>query len=203
MKVLIGCECSGTVRDAFLRAGHDAWSCDLEPSRTPGPHIQADVLQVMCNGTWDMMIVHPPCTFLCSSGLHWNRRGRGHEGTEKALEFVRALMAAPIQRIALGNPVGRIGTAIRPADQFIQPYQFGEDASKDTGLWLKNLPILKPTRFVYPRIVWINGKPAMRWGNQTDSGQNKLGPSDTRSEERSVTYWGIAKAMADQWGATA
>lgn len=197
MRVLIACEFSGTVRDAFIRAGHDAWSCDLLPTDAPGPHIVGDAIDVAFNrGPWTLMVAHPPCTFLSSSGLHWNNRGRGHERTESALAFVRSLMQAPIERIAIENPQGCISTRIRPADQYIQPYQFGADASKKTGLWLKNLPPLRPTQFVEPRMV--DGKP--RWANQTDSGQNRLGPSETRWAERSLTYPGIAEAMAAQWG---
>lgn len=145
-----------------------------------------------------MLIAHPPCTYLCSSGLHWNKRQPEREAlTQEALAFVRLLLEAPIPRIALENPVGRIGTAIRRADQRIQPYEFGEDASKATCLWLKNLPKLVATKAIPPRLV--NGKP--RWANQTDSGQNRLGPSADRWKERSKTYPGIAAAMAAQWGA--
>lgn len=196
MRVLVGCEFSGTVRDAFARRGHDAWSCDLLPTESPGNHIQGDLLSILGDG-WDLAIFHPPCTYLTSSGLHWNKRVPGREQkTAESLDFVRALMNAPISRIAIENPVGRIGTAIRKADQTIQPYQFGHDASKATCLWLKNLPPLKPTKMVQPRMV--GGKP--RWANQTDSGQNRLGPSDTRWKERSKTFVGIAEAMAEQWG---
>ena len=143
------------------------------------------------------MVAHPPCTYLCSSGLHWNKRVPGRQAqTEEALLFVQALMNAPIERIAIENPVGCISTRIRKPDQTIQPYQFGEDASKATCLWLKNLPLLKPTSFIPPRRV--NGRP--RWGNQTDSGQNKLPPSADRWAIRSMTYQGIADAIASQWG---
>ena len=196
MRVLISCESSGTVRDAFLRAGHDAVSCDLLPSVSPGPHYQGDVREILGTG-WDLMIAHPPCTYLSASGMHWTARGlRDPALTEDALEFVRLLMDAPIEHIAIENPVGVISTRIRRPDQIIQPYQFGHDASKKTCLWLKNLPPLRPTKFVYPRTV--NGKP--RWGNQTDSGQNKLPPSSDRWRKRSETYFGIADAMATQWG---
>ena len=148
---------------------------------------------------WDLMIAHPPCTYLTSSGLHWNKRVPGRaERTEQALHFVRQLMDAPIERIAIENPVGCIGTRIRSADQYIQPYQFGDDASKRTGLWLKNLPklVARPEDRVPGRFV--GGKE--RWGNQTDSGQNRLGPSADRWRERSRTYPGIANAMVEQWG---
>jgi hypothetical protein len=144
---------------------------------------------------WDLAIFHPPCTYLSVSGIHWNNRGRGWEETEKALEFVQLLLNADIQRIALENPVSIISSRIRKPDQIIHPYQFGHDASKATCLWLKNLPKLVPTNNFPPRI--INGRP--RWGNQTDSGQNKLAPSKDRWKIRSTTYQGIADAMAVQW----
>jgi len=195
MKVLVACEYSGTVRDAFRARGHDALSCDLLPTDAPGPHYQGDVCDILGNG-WDLMIAHPPCTYLCSSGLHWNKRVPGRaQMTEDALDFVRLLLDAPIPRIALENPIGCIGTRIRKANQTIQPWQFGHDASKATCLWLKNLPLLTPTAVVEPRIA--NGK--KRWANQTDSGQNRLPPSDDRWKIRSETYVGIAEAMADQW----
>jgi hypothetical protein len=142
------------------------------------------------------MICHPPCTYLSVSGIHWNNRGRGWEETEKALDFVRSLMGANIPRIALENPVSIISSRIRKPDQIIHPHQFGHDASKATCLWLKNLPKLQVTEAIAPRI--INGKP--RWGNQCDSGQNKLAPSKDRWKIRSTTYPGIAAAMASQWG---
>ena len=196
MRVLIACEHTGTVRDAFRRRGHDAVSCDLLPTQTEGPHITGDAREAL-HGGWDLMIAHPPCTYLCSSGLHWNKRVPGRDAqTAAALEFVELLMNAPIPRICIENPVGRIGTAIRPADQYVQPYQFGHDASKRTGLWLKNLPLLRTTTAIEPRIV--NGRP--RWANQTDSGQNRLPPSADRGQKRSATYSGIAEAMASQWG---
>ena len=197
MKVLVACEYSGRVRDAFLARGHDAISCDLLPTDSPGPHYQGDVLELIRREKFDLMVAHPPCTYLCSSGLHWNGRIPGRaEKTEEALEFVRALLFCDIPRIALENPTGCIGTRIRKSDQTIQPWQFGADASKATCLWLKGLPKLVPTSIVEPRIV--NGK--KRWGNQTDSGQNRLGPSDDRWKVRSETYLGIAEAMAAQWG---
>ncbi len=198
MRVLIACEFSGTVRDAFLQRGHYALSCDLLAceSQASGDHYQGDVRDILDHG-WDLMIAHPPCTYLCSSGLHWNKRRPGRQVlTEEALEFVSLLLDAPIPRIALENPVGCISTRIRPYDQAIQPYQFGHDASKKTCLWLKNLPPLRPTQFIEPRIV--NGR--SRWSNQTDSGQNKLPPSADRWAIRSETYPGIAEAMANQWG---
>lgn len=198
MKVLVACEYSGTVRNAFIRAGHYALSCDLLPTDSPiGDHYQGNVLDILDHG-WDLMIAHPPCTYLCSSGLHWNKRIPDRaQKTEEALEFVQLLLDAPIPKIALENPIGCISTRIRKPDQTIQPYQFGDDASKATCLWLKGLPPLRPTQFVEPRIV--NGKP--RWANQTDSGQNRLPPSADRWKIRSETYVGIAEAMVAQWGA--
>ena len=197
MRVLVACEYSGVVRQAFRAKGHDAWSCDLLPADDGSAyHIQGDVLEVI-NDEWDMMLAFPPCTFLCSSGLHWNGRTPGRaEKTEQALDFVRALMGADVAKIVIENPVGRISTAIRKPDQYIHPHQFGHDASKKTGLWLKGLPLLEPTNDIAPRMV--NGKP--RWGNQTDSGQNKLPPSKDRWKIRSQTYEGVANAMAAQWG---
>ena len=199
MKILIACEYSGVVRRAFAALGHDVISCDLEPAEDDSPfHYQGPVQDLLAEGgAWDLMIAHPPCTYLCSSGLHWNKRVAGRsELTEQAVEFVEMLIAANIPRLAIENPIGCLSTRIRTPDQIIQPYQFGEDASKATCLWLRGLPTLKPTTYVEPRI--INGK--KRWANQTDSGQNKLTPSDDRWKERSRTYQGIADAMATQWG---
>lgn len=197
MKVLVACETSGRIRDALRARGHKAISCDLLPTKVAGPHIQGDVRHYL-TPDWDMMIAHPPCPYLCSSGLHWNHRVPGRaQKTEEALAFVRLLLEAPIEKIALENPIGCISTRIRKPDQIVQPYQFGDDASKATCWWLKNLPPLLPTEApIAPRMV--NGKP--RWANQTDGGQNRLGPSDTRWDERSITYLGIARAIAEQWG---
>ena len=196
MKVLVACEYSGTVRDAFIRAGHDAMSCDLLPTDAPGPHYQGDVMDVIGDG-FDLMVAHPPCTYLSVSGMHWTTRGlRDPQLTIDALAFVRRLMDAPIPRIAIENPVSVISSRIRRPDQVIQPWMFGHDASKKTCLWLKGLPPLTPTQIVAPRMV--NGKP--RYGNQTDSGQNRLPPSADRWKIRSETYSGIADAMANQWG---
>lgn len=195
MNVLIACEYSGTVRDAFIRRGHNAISCDLLPTDVPGPHYQGDVRDIL-DRDWDLLIAHPPCQYLCASGLHWNnKRPERAALTEGALDFVRLLMSTDIPKWAVENSVGCIGTRIRPADQVIQPHQFGHDASKATCLWLKGLPLLVPTAHVAPRIV--GGR--KRWANQTDSGQNKLTPSEDRWKLRSATYAGIAEAMADQW----
>lgn len=217
MKVLVACEYSGRVRNAFIKLGHDAMSCDLLPSEAPGPHYQGNVFDIINDG-WDLMIAHPPCTYLSVSGMHWTARGlRDPKLTEDALDFVRRLMDAPIERIAIENPVSVISSRIRKPNQIVNPYQFGEDASKKTCLWLKGLPPLRPTKFVEPRMVCCglevpngdkygcpncNGEKVARprWGNQCDSGQNKLGPSDDRWKERSLTYQGLADAFAEQWG---
>ena len=171
---------------------------DLLPceSGASGDHYQGDVRDVLDHG-WDLMIAHPPCTYLSVSGMHWTRRGlRDPQLTEDALAFVRLLMNAPIQRIAIENPISVISSRIRKPDQIIQPWQFGHDASKKTCLWLQNLSALTPTQIIEPRIV--DGR--KRWGNQTDSGQNRLSPSADRWKIRSATYAGIAQAMAAQWG---
>lgn len=224
MRVLVACEYSGRVRDAFIAAGHDAISCDLLPTEAPGAHYQGDVFDLLLCDSFDLMIAHPPCTYLASSGLHWNKRIAGREReTEKALDFVQALLSAPVPRIALENPIGCISTRIRKQDQIIHPHQFGDDASKATCLWLKGLPKLESTkqvdpvfackcgaRFDYslgpygcPNCYGDNGKAKAIYGNQTPSGQNKLGPSPDRWKERSRTYPGIAAAMAQQWGGIA
>ena len=192
MRILVACEFSGVVREAFRRRGHDAVSCDLLPSEVPGPHIQADVLDVLGDG-WDLMVAFPPCTYLCSSGLHWNtRRPERAALTEGALAFVRDLLDAPIPAVALENPIGCISTRIRKPDQVVQPWQFGHPESKATCLWLRNLPLLVPTNTLpLPQ--------SGRWQNQTASGQNRLGPSADRWRIRSRTYSGLAEAMAEQW----
>jgi len=175
------------------RARCDAMSCDLLPTDAPGPHYQGDVRDILETG-WDLMIAHPPCTYLCSSGLHWNkRRPERAAQTEAALEFVRFLLGADIPRIALENPIGCISTRIRKPDQTIHPWQHGDPESKATCLWLKGLPLLEPSN-VLPL------PESGRWANQTPSGQNKLGPSADRWKIRSQTYQGIADAMAQQWG---
>jgi len=193
MKILIACEYSGIVRDAFIEQGHHAMSCDLLPTEQKGPHYQGNVLDIM-NDDWDMMIAHPPCTYLAVSGMHWTKRGlRDPQLTEDALDFVQALMNAPIKKICIENPVSVISSRIRKPDQIVQPWWFGDDASKKTCLWLKNLPLLQPTDM-------LPGDSKTIRSNQTPSGQNRLGPSADRWKERSKTYQGIARAMAKQWG---
>lgn len=193
MKVLVACEYSGRVRDAFTALGHDATSCDFLPTESAGNHYQGDVRDLLSD-PWDLMIAHPTCTYLCSSGLHWNGRVPGRQQmTDEAIEFVRLLMAAPIPRIAIENPIGCISSKIRRPEQIIQPWQFGHPESKATCLWLKNLQPLAHTE--------VLDKPQSgRWHNQTASGQNKLPPSPDRWKTRSTTYQGIANAFAAQWG---
>ena len=193
MKILIACEYSGRVRDAFRARGHYAMSCDLLPTDAPGLHYQGDVFDIINDG-WDLMVAHPPCTYLSVSGMHWTTRGlRDPQLTEDALAFVQRLMDAPIERIAIENPISIISSRIRKPDQIVQPWWFGHDASKKTCLWLKNLPLLMPTKM-------LPGDSKTRRGNQTASGQNKLPPSKDRWKIRSETYQGIANAMASQWG---
>ena len=215
MRVLVACEFSGVLRDSFIRRGHDAMSCDLLPTASPGPHYQGDVRDVLGNG-WDLMIAHPPCTDLAVSGARHFAAKRADGRQAAAVDFFMLFAREHhIPRICIENPVGIMSTLYRKPDQIIQPWQFGHDASKSTCLWLINLPLLKPTSILSPRMVCCgrvvtdkygcvncNGdkvaKP--RWGNQCNSGQNKLGPSEDRWKIRSVTYQGIADAMAEQWG---
>jgi len=167
-------------------------SCDLLPTDAPGPHHQGDVFDVI-DDDWDLMIAHPPCTYLSVSGMHWTTRGlRDPQLTEDALTFVRGLMNAPIEKIAIENPISVISSRIRKPDQIIQPWWFGDDASKKTCLWLKNLPKLTPTKM-------LAGDEKTRRANQTSTGQNKLAPSKDRWKIRSKTYQGIAEAMSQQW----
>ena len=191
MRVLIACEYSGAVRDAFVKNGHDAMSCDLLPTDVPGNHYHGDVFDVINDG-WDLMIAHPPCTHLAVSGARWFKDKV--EEQKEALEFVQRLMDAPIDKIAIENPISIISSRIRKPDQIIQPWMFGHPEAKATCLWLKGLPTLSATD--------VLTKPECGyWSNQTPSGQNKLGPSKDRWKERSKTYQGIATAMANQWGA--
>lgn len=183
MRVLVACEYSGVVRDAFAKRGHYAMSCDLLETEKPGPHYQGDVRDVLDWG-WDMMICHPPCTHLAVSGARWFKDKQAEQA--EALEFVRLLLDAPIPRIALENPVSIISSRIRKPDQTIQPWQFGHGETKATCLWLKNLPKLRPTNIVEGREARVH----------------KMPPGPNRWKERSRTFQGIADAMADQWGST-
>ena len=185
LKVLVACEFSGIVREAFRRRGQDAISCDFLPTEIEGPHIQGDVREHL-TPDFDLMIGHPPCKYLAVSGARWFR---GRESLQReALNFVANLMAAPIARICIENPVSIISTKIKKPDQIIQPWQFGHEETKSTCLWLKNLPKLVPTKTMM-----------IRNRNLTPSGQNKVGPSLDRWKIRSRTYTGIADAMAQQW----
>lgn len=181
MRVLIACEFSGTVRDAFLARGHDAISCDLLPTEAPGPHHQGDVLDILDDG-WDMMIAHPPCTHLAVSGARWFKSKQAEQAA--ALDFVRRLMAAPIPRKCIENPVSIISSRVRKPDQIIQPWQFGHGETKATCLWLTGLPLLQPTNIVDGRAATVHRMP----------------PGPDRWKLRSKTYSGIAAAMAEQWG---
>jgi hypothetical protein len=212
MDIIIACEFSGIVRDAFIAKGHNAWSCDLIETEVQGPHLIMDndmhLKDTLYNRKWDMLIAHPPCTRLCNSGvLRLYIRGKKENGIDtdkwgemhQAALFFKMIWNSPVRKKGLENPIMHgYATKIigQQHSQIIQPYNFNEDASKATCLWLSGLPKLNGTGYYQPRIV--NGK--KRWGNQTDSGQNKLTPSETRGHERSRTYVGIAKAMADQWG---
>lgn len=183
MKVLVACEYSGVVRDAFIRAGHEAYSCDLLPSESDfGPHYQRDVREIVASRHWDLMIAHPPCTHLAVSGARWFKDK--FEEQLEALDFVQTLLRAPIERIALENPVSIISSRIRKPDQVIQPWQFGHGETKATCLWLKNLPKLVPTNVVEGREARVHRMP----------------PGPDRWKERSRTFTGIAEAMASQWG---
>ena len=186
MKVLVACEFSGIVRDAFIARGHDAISCDLLPSERPGPHIQDDVLNHLNFSPegYDLMIAHPPCTHLASSGARWFKEKYLDGRMERAFEFVLKLSEAPIDRIAIENPIGILSSWWRKPDQIIQPWQFGHGETKSTCLWLKNLPELKPTNIVpgrRPRVYYES-------------------PGEDRWKNRSRTFQGIAEAMAGQWG---
>ena len=181
MRVLVACEYSGIVRDAFRDRGHDAMSCDLLESESTGPHHQGDVKDVLSDG-WDMMIAHPPCTHLAVSGARWFKDKQTEQA--ESLEFVRLLLEADIPKIALENPVSVISSRIRKPDQIIQPWQFGHGETKATCLWLKNLPKLESTNVVEGREARVH----------------RMSPGPNRWKERSRTFIGVAKAMADQWG---
>ena len=215
MKVLVACEFSGIVREAFAKRGHDAWSCDLLPTEIPGNHIQGDVLEILDNG-WDLMIAHPPCTYLAVSGAAWfdspkypNRR----KDQQDAIEFFKKLVNAPVRMICIENPVCIMSTVWRKPDQIIQPYYFGDEAKKTTCLWLKGLPLLrygeevqmafgetKPPQtnivsegdYYYPK---SGGRRRPKW-----FAESTYLPKDERRKVRSVTFQGIAEAMAEQWG---
>jgi len=221
MKILVGCEESQAVTVELRKLGHEAFSNDLIEcsGNYPEWHLQMDLFEALFLKEWDMFIYFPPCTYLCSSGLHWNKRLPERQlKTDEALNFVIGAWETAeilgIKKIALENPIGCLSTKFRKPNQIIQPYDFGEDASKRTCLWLKGLPKLEPTQYVEGRLVCCGyilekeetcsictgqKKAKRRWSNQTNSGQNKLAPSPERGKLRSKTYPGIAKAMATQW----
>jgi hypothetical protein len=183
MRVLVACEYSGRVRDAFTALGHDAMSCDLLPTDAPGKHYQGDVFDIINDG-WDLMVAHPPCTHLAVSGARHFAAKQASGVQQEALAFVQRLLDAPISKIALENPISIISSRIRKPDQIIQPWQFGHGETKATCLWLKGLPLLKPTNIVDGREAKVH----------------KMPPSPDRWKLRSTTYQGIADAMAQQWG---
>jgi hypothetical protein len=195
VRVLVGCEESGVVRDAFLARGHDAWSCDILPTSSPGPHIQDDVLNHLADG-WDLAIFHPPCTKLCVSGALWHKRDR--EAVTRALDFVRRLMAAPIERWCIENPVSIISSQIRQPDQIIHPWQFGDPDEKTTCLWMRRLPGLFPTKVVEP--IYVKSGTGRRWSRFFWETSTKYKAGEERSRARSRTFPGIAAAMSEQWG---
>ena len=183
MRVLVACEFSGRVRDAFIAKGHDAMSCDLLPSETPGQHYQGDVLNILDDG-WDLMIAHPPCTHLAVSGAAWFAEKRKDGRQQEAVDFFMKLANADIPKMAIENPISIMSTVWRKPDQIIQPWMFGHSETKATCLWLKELPKLQPTNIVLGR----------------EQRLHKLPPSPDRWKLRSITYQGIADAMAEQWG---
>jgi len=199
MKVLVACEYSGAVRNEFIKLGHDAMSCDLLPTDLPGPHYTGDVFDIINDG-WDMMIAFPPCTHLALSGAAWFEDKIKDGRQQEAIDFVKALMSAPIDKIAIENPLGVIPNYIRPYDQIIQPYMFGDAFQKSTCLWLKNLPLLKPTKIVSKGefFEWIDKKTGKK-KRQPLWFYKALKEGKDRWKIRSQTFPGIAKAMADQW----
>ena len=212
MKILIACEESGTVRDAFVAKGHDVMSCDVLPSRTKGPHYRGDVFDIINDG-WDMMIAHPPCTYLTVTGNKWfhhpedkhlpveERRPHPRfpdrqRQKQEAFKFFMALVDVPIDKIAIENPVGVVSTLWRKPDQYVHPYYFGDPHSKKTGLWLKGLPLLEPTKMVEPEwYIYKDGRRDPLWHVET----LRL-PPEERTKARSKTFQGMASAMAEQWG---
>jgi hypothetical protein len=200
LKVLIACEFSGRVRDAFLQRGHDALSCDLLPSESPGPHYEGDIKDILFSENWDLMIAHPPCTYLTTAANRFFDYPGRKEKREEAIKFFMELVNAPVSRIAIENPVGYINTLYRSPDQIIQPYYFGHPVKKTTCLWLKNLPLLQPTEMLpEPKPLYIR---------ETEKGKGKKihwcetigGSREHKFRERSRTFEGIAEAMANQWG---
>ena len=204
MKVLVACEYSGRVRDAFIRGGHEAMSCDLVPTDAPGPHYQGDVMDIINDG-WDLLIAFPPCTYLTLTGNKWfkpefaDRFPERHQQRKDAVDFFMKIANMPIPKIAIENPIGVMSRIYRKPDQIIQPWQFGFPTTKATCLWLKGLPTLKPTNIVDKGEVVISksGNRMSKWYYETSKLPLKDG---ARAKARSVTFQGVADAMADQWG---
>ena len=196
MKVLVACEFSGTVRDAFAKLGHDAWSCDLEPSQTPGNHYQGDMFDII-NEDWDLMIAHPPCTHLAVSGARHFEKKRADGRQQQGIDFFMKVINAQIPKMAVENPIGIMSSIYRKPDQIIQPWEYGHKTTKATCLWLKDLPLLKPTNIVEKGefVTFPSGKRMSKW--YADSSKNS--PKE-RERIRNKTFQGIADAMADQWG---
>ena len=202
MKVLVACEFSGTVREAFAAKGHDAWSCDIEPTDIPGKHYQGDVKDILKEG-WDMMIAHPPCTYLTVTGNKWfkpeykDRFPTRQQDREDAIKFFMMLAEAPIDKIVIENPIGIMSTTYKKPNQIIHPWQFGHEASKSTCLWIKGLPNLEPTNIVGKGefVTYKSGKRMTKWYADAASKSPK-----ERAKIRNTTFTGIAQAMANQWG---
>jgi len=204
MRVLVACEYSGRVRDAFIRGGHDAMSCDLAPTDVPGPHYEGDVMDIITDN-WDLLIAFPPCTYLTLTGNKWfkpefaDRFPERHQQRKDAIDFFMQIANMPISRIAIENPIGIMSSHYRKPDQIIQPWQFGFPTTKATCLWLKGLPLLKPVNIVEKGEVVISksGNRMSKWYYETSKLPLKNG---ARAKARSVTFQGVADAMADQWG---
>jgi site-specific DNA-cytosine methylase len=196
MKVLVACEFSGTVRDAFIRNGHEAMSCDLEPTDVPGPHYQGNVMDIINDG-WDLMIAHPPCTHLAISGARHFAKKIADGRQQQGIDFFMLLANSNIPRYAIENPVGIMSSKWRKPDQIIQPWQYGHNTTKATCLWLKGLSLLKPTDIVDKGSVWTakSGKRMSQWYYES----SRL-PAKEREKMRNKTFQGIADAMANQWG---
>lgn len=205
MHILIACETSATIANAMRENGHDVWTCDILPAQNPADqkhHFQCDIFDGILALPWDMVIAHPPCTYLSSSGQRWHKVQPERYGMMMdALAFVEALWAETehVPKVCIENPIGRLSTLWMKPSQIVQPYQYGDDASKSTCFWLKGLPCLTGTQYVEPRIIDYKGKPAKRWANQSPCGAQSLPPTADRWQIRSNTYPGIAAAMADQW----
>jgi hypothetical protein len=198
MKVLIACEFSGTVRDAFTKLGHDAWSCDLEPSETEGQHYQGDMFDIVNDG-WDLIIAHPPCTHLAVSGARHFEKKRADGRQQQGIDFFMRVMNIDVPRLAVENPIGIMSTLYRKPNQIIQPWEYGHKTTKATCLWLKGLPLLKPTNIVENEevVTLSSGKKMSRWFYETSKLNFKNGD---RAKARNKTFQGIADAMAEQWG---